>query len=80
MKEESSATGICVCRRREKTLRKVVAEGERIFSARSIISHSWPGSLKENLKFLPGNMITDGDIKTVAQHLREISQRPFMLR
>jgi hypothetical protein len=31
MKEESSATGICACPRREKTLRKVVSEGERNF-------------------------------------------------
>jgi hypothetical protein len=41
------------------------------FFAISIISHSRQGSLNENLKFLPGNMITDGDIKTVAQRLRE---------
>ena len=69
--EDLSATGICACLRREKALWKSFLKGKRFFFARSIISHAWPGSLNENLKFLPGNMTTDGDIETGAQHLRE---------
>jgi hypothetical protein len=48
---------------------KLFLKGSEIFFARLIISHSRQGSLNENLKFLPGNMITGGDIKIVA-HLR----------
>jgi hypothetical protein len=30
-----------------------------------------------NLKFLTGNVLTDGDINTVAQHLREELSMPL---
>jgi hypothetical protein len=71
MKEESSAIGICACPVEKRCFGKLSEEARKFFFARSIISHSQQGSLNENLKFLPGNMITDGDIKIAAQYLRE---------
>jgi hypothetical protein len=71
IKEESPATGICACPVEKRCFGNLFLKRREIFFARSIISHSQQGSLNENLKFLPGNMITDGDIKIATQYLRE---------